>query len=601
MKLLEFFGQINELQSRVFTRGSGPIKGFYGTRNAIIPTVILVSQDGSDLEYADDVYAVKLQPNSLKKLKKEINMKQFRGQEVSESDKAYLAMIELFQKLSLTGEHIQKIGKTLPAKIMELNGRPRIFKYMTTDLGMTQTAYTNTFGEMPEMDEGDFVQFHNARLIVPDTMRPANVKIATDALELVYQHLDKAGEIEVFGGDIRFMKLSSYTGGTYSITNQTIIVNQNIKRGDTMQAVFTLLHEYGHKKMYEFMTPAAVAEVKDKYRELRRGGESHIEDIDHATAVYHALSQFQTGQELYYVGRKRAFKRDPHYVITAIASDMSRASLAHANNPERVVSEYPMINLLNPKKWKADGIDFTAPQRKPKHTVTSSDWFPTQYSEAEDEEWWAEMYALYTLGNLSGEPAAWMRSMLHGNQLTESPHRFSRSPRTGQKFQVYRNPDQQEWEKLDWNARGYIVGNDLLAWGMTAGIHRDVARELGIPPDAIPVYVYTDGREISLRVTDASNGTIWEHNPDVVDAIESSGYINNFNITDIDFWDSAIVGDWQDMELYDSVGGNDGEVSSEGDPIPPPQHGDEEGSAGWEWTDPYHGSGAENAVMSGTP
>ena len=52
----------------------------------------------------------------------------------------------------------------------------------------------------------------------------------------------------------------------------------------------------------------------------------------------------------------------------------------------------------------------------------------------------------------------------------------------------------------------------------------------------------------------------------------------------------------------ETVGGNDGTIDSEDDqPIPPPEHGDEEGNASWDWTDPYHGSGAENAVMSRTP
>jgi len=509
-------------------------------------------------------------------------------------------MINLFESLSLTGEQVRSIGKHLPAKIAELNGRARIFKYITTDLGLPEQVYLNTFGEQPEMDDDHYVQFHNARLFVPDTMRPANVKAATEVLEAVYQHLDNAGEVEVFGGDIRFIKLPQNIGGQYSVTNDNIVVNQNMK-GANADALYTLMHEYGHKKMHTSLERSAVKEIEAKYLELLQSGESHMEDIDYATAVHHAISQFEMGQKLHYRGRKKNYARNPDYVITSIDTDRASANLAYANNPSRVVVEYPLPLLLNPKKWEAEGVDLTPPQRKPLYKSKSDSWFPTEYSKTNASEWWAEMYAFYTLDNLSGEPAAWMQSMLHGNQLTESPHRFSRSPRTGQKFQVYRNPDQQEWEKLDWNARGYIVGNDLLAWGMTAGIHRDVARELGIPPDAIPVYVYTDGREISLRVTDASNGTIWEHNPDVVDAIESSGYINNFNITDIDFWDSAIVGDWQDMELYDSVGGNDGEVSSEGDPIPPPQHGDEEGNAGWEWTDPYHSSGTENAVMSNTP
>lgn len=56
------------------------------------------------------------------------------------------------------------------------------------------------------------------------------------------------------------------------------------------------------------------------------------------------------------------------------------------------------------------------------------------------------------------------------------------------------------------------------------------------------------------------------------------------------------------MHTGETVGSNDGEVNSEDDqPLPPPQHGNEEGNASWDWTDPYHSSGEQNAVMSRTP
>ena len=55
-------------------------------------------------------------------------------------------------------------------------------------------------------------------------------------------------------------------------------------------------------------------------------------------------------------------------------------------------------------------------------------------------------------------------------------------------------------------------------------------------------------------------------------------------------------------QLYDSVGGNEGEKyrDEEGE-LPPPKEGNKEGNADWDWTDPYHSSGEENAVLSNTP
>ena len=55
-------------------------------------------------------------------------------------------------------------------------------------------------------------------------------------------------------------------------------------------------------------------------------------------------------------------------------------------------------------------------------------------------------------------------------------------------------------------------------------------------------------------------------------------------------------------KLTDNVGSNDGEVNNDDEKEwAGPIHGDEEGNAGWDWTDPYHSSGEENAVNSKTP
>jgi hypothetical protein len=56
------------------------------------------------------------------------------------------------------------------------------------------------------------------------------------------------------------------------------------------------------------------------------------------------------------------------------------------------------------------------------------------------------------------------------------------------------------------------------------------------------------------------------------------------------------------VDINETVGSSGDEVNDEdGKPLPPPAHGDEEGSASWDWTDPYHSSGTTNAVLSNTP
>jgi hypothetical protein len=332
--------------------------------------------------------------------------------------------------------------------------------------------YDAVFGERPEeMGEDDFTPFHNARLFVPDNMSKRNYDAAIVTLENVYRHLDQAGEIDVFGGDIRFIPLSSNVGGQYDANHDNIAVNQSIKKSDS--SVFSLLHEYGHRKMLALMTPEARKVIKKKYADTKREGHSYGEDVDFGSAVLDAISQFKKGQELTYIGRKKDYKRNPYYVITDIFKDPMKkdiiAKLANTDNPSFTRVHYPLRMLLDPKKWKTEGMDLTPPERKPKHSIESDDWFPSQYSETDYHEWWSELYAFYTIGNLRGEPAAWMKDMLHGN-------------------------------------------------------------------------------------------------------------------------------------TNETVGGNEGELNSDDPyPRPEPERGDEEGRPEWEWTDPYHNSGSENAVRSNTP
>jgi hypothetical protein len=66
-------------------------------------------------------------------------------------------------------------------------------------------------------------------------------------------------------------------------------------------------------------------------------------------------------------------------------------------------------------------------------------------------------------------------------------------------------------------------------------------------------------------------------------------------------WIADFLGEHK-QQIAASVGSNDGELNNEDPyPRPEPERGNEEGRPEWEWTDPYHNSGEENAVNSNTP
>ena len=70
---------------------------------------------------------------------------------------------------------------------------------------------------------------------------------------------------------------------------------------------------------------------------------------------------------------------------------------------------WPYLALLNPKQWK---LPVGSMKATLSHTKPSDEWFPTKYSMSDEDEWWAELFSFYAMGNLKGEPAVWIKKFL---------------------------------------------------------------------------------------------------------------------------------------------------------------------------------------------
>lgn len=341
-----------------------------------------------------------------------------------------------------------------------ITGQAALFRYITTNLGLGRETYEQVIGPVPEDMGDEAIQFHNARVFLPAGASKRSLTAAMKTLEHVYQNLNAKGLSDVMTGDIRFMPLGKNVGGTYNMGNGDMQVSPKIK--DSGQTIYSLLHEYGHKYMEE---GGRRDEIVAKYEDLQLEGEGHMPNLDTATAIQDAVSRIQPGLRLTYTGRGRLAK-DREHVVKSVSG--GKAYVALAASPERVLYSIPARGLLNPKKFQLQG-DIELPLETDKWNDRSDQWFVTPYAETNEQEWWAELFAFYTMGNLSGEPAAWIQQFLTGKQ-----------------------------------------------------------------------------------------------------------------------------------QIAATVGSNEGEVNSDSE-MPPVANQGEEGNAQWDWTDPYHNSGAENAVNSRTP
>ena len=134
------------------------------------------------------------------------------------------------------------------------------------------------------------------------------------------------------------------------------------------------------------------------------------------------------------------------------------------------------------------------------------------------------------------------------------------NPRTGKRFNVYKNPSMMELkgvaedhplEDAGW-VGSWLVGNDWYVWSYNDALHYDIEKQLGIQ-NGIPLSIAFNDRKAFVVVTDSSKRTNWHHNPDVADAIRNHPHLGSqFNIEDISYYDEAIVGSWHEEGFNES-------------------------------------------------
>ena len=393
---------------RYYLNGPNGEHFMYPSNKAGFPSTVLVPIDTQDLKTATNVIVVRFNPRNMKKLMNELARPSLVRTE--EQERIFRIYQEAIDDRNMR-PYLKMMYEMPYTRLIELNGRDRIYKYVITDLKQQVATFQSIFGEVPELGESHFTPFHNAQLFIPDNMRPASKKIALTVLEEVYDRLQGIDTGAVFGGHIIIMPLTA--DGEYVAKTGEIRMNANTR--NPTRAVITLLHEYGHKLQYEHMTPEQIKMLRTKYVELLREGESHMGNIDVGSEVEHLASQIKVGMPVKFVGRgKKGWGSNPNYIVVAFgktAKGIPGVTIADDDPGRFVRGTIPFPNILNPKRWKLpfEGIT-TAKQLA--HTKPSDEWFPTKYSMTDEEEWWAELFAFYAMGNLKGEPGAWVNKFL---------------------------------------------------------------------------------------------------------------------------------------------------------------------------------------------
>lgn len=123
----------------------------------------------------------------------------------------------------------------------------------------------------------------------------------------------------------------------------------------------------------------------------------------------------------------------------------------------------------------------------------------------------------------------------------------------GKTCEVFQNPSPKEYKEClagNDQVRAFLVGDDILVWDVFSALHQMVRDELHLPADSIPLVIYGDlGEVCSAEVTDNSRNTVWWHNGEVHDVIQSHAYMSrHFLATRVGYYDEDIVGEWTGLD-----------------------------------------------------
>ena len=131
-------------------------------------------------------------------------------------------------------------------------------------------------------------------------MRASRKQSLLSMLDKVHKHLAGAGMDKVFTGDIRFVKMKEKAAGLYYRISKDIRITPDANNSKSV--VFTIIHEFGHKHYYEFLSEDQRKMIETKFWELKRAGNRY-------KPAENGIADIPVGTFLEYIGRSSKFKK----------------------------------------------------------------------------------------------------------------------------------------------------------------------------------------------------------------------------------------------------------------------------------------------------
>lgn len=433
MRLRDLTCPLHEMAAFNYLKGSDDVVAFYPNKAGRIPTTVVFPLDGRP-SMAHNFIVLSIRPKVGNDYKWSlVDKKKVPGATLTDAEQVFLKiwyeMIphiggRMFGELPLRRLAQQGILTQLfpnVFKAVTINGRDKLYHHLVTQ-GLDHGTFTQYLGDIPKQQaqkQGEMI--HNATVFFPANLRPKRKQMLIQFLDAAYGVLQRNGIGNLFAGPITFAKLPGNTAGDWDHKTGNMRVQPNTQNDKSN--LFTIIHEYGHKYWDQAMNEAQRQAVKEKYIERSDAGDQHQADESDLMAVYQAAEEIiQPGIQVQFLGRGKKFAGT--WEITSVFPWMNpRNGVPTKKYSARREGGGPTMGgpvaaLMDKKKWKilnadaGDAPDLSSVGQELKADIVSDQWFPTKYSESKYTEWWSELFGLHMLGNLKGEPAAFMNQVM---------------------------------------------------------------------------------------------------------------------------------------------------------------------------------------------
>lgn len=254
----------------------------------------------------------------------------------------------------------------------EMDG-PSLYRYVTEDLAHTPWEFICNFRYLPLMER--------QTVFYPDQYK----KRVASVLKTVYLLLSRHGLTCLLDAPLYF-----YGDVTEEVRGKHIIAFGktyiNVKMASKTVMVSVLLHELGHE-LYHRLSPMKKLRITAKFHTMRKKRSLTFEGK--TIKLYGSMSSKCEGIPL---------------TVTNIDNEA-----VYFTAPDGT-GELPFDGIEYLTILKDDGMGFTHYRR------SSDSFFPTHYSMVNPQEWWCEVFSRTLMGEVTGEPAAFVQSLIASHQ-----------------------------------------------------------------------------------------------------------------------------------------------------------------------------------------